>query len=169
MADIIELTPEQQAELEAWIAERPPVVQEAVRSHPPTKLYRLTDTNQRVTISAYNEDGTVQVIVAGKYNAVVFDRQVFGIPLSALTECELPGPEEQTGTALTHPLDVQIFVDATRPLVLNDQQKARLVKELHDKTGKGLMASKLVLIAHDWDIEAAIATLLREHGERHRW
>lgn len=169
MADIVKLTPEQLAEYEAWVASRPPVIQEMVKTHPPTKLYRLEDTGQRVTISGYSEDGTVKVIVEGRYNAVMFDRQVFGIPLSALTECELPEVGEPVGTALTHPLDVQIFVDATRPLVLNAEQKARLVKELHDKSGLGLMKCKTALIAHDWDIEATIKTLLREGRERDKW
>lgn len=49
-------TPEQ----EAWIASRPPSVQEKVRAYPPTRLYRNKMTGQLMQIEAYeeSEDGT---------------------------------------------------------------------------------------------------------------
>jgi hypothetical protein len=169
MADIVALTPEERAEYEEWVASRPEIVRQMIATHPPTKLYRLADTNQRVTIASYGEDGTVSVTITGQYNVVAFDRQVFGIPLAALTECELPGPEEETGTLLTSLRDAQVLVNTLRPLVLNTAQKARLIKELHDKSGLELMKCRTILSEHSWDIEAAIKTLLRERTGKDGW
>lgn len=169
MAKIIEWTPEQQAEFDDWVASRPPKIQAMVRSHPPNRLYRLTSTNQRVTIFAYGEGGTVQVIVSGQYNLIVFDRKVFGINLAELIECELPGPDEELGTALTDPAQIEAFVTASRPLVLNDAQKAYLVKTLQGRSGLGIMKCQAALVAHNWDIEATMKTLMKESRERNSW
>lgn len=169
MANIIELTPKQQKEYDAWVASRPEAIQKMIATHPPTKLYALAGTKNRVTIHSYGEDGEVQVLVLGKYNATAFDRRVFGIKLSELTECDLPAPNEPVGTVFTDPEDVEAFVDATRPLILSQAQKTRLVKELHDKSGVGLMRAKMVLAAHNWNIDTAIKALLRESMERNQW
>jgi hypothetical protein len=155
MAEIIKLSPEQRASYEAWIAARPPEIQAMIRSHPPIKLYRLATTGQRVTIDSYAEDGTVTVILNGRYNVVVMDRRIFNIPLSELTECELPAPDESTGTALFDPVQVERFVEASRPYVLSIAQKNRLTVELREMTGLGLMLCKSLLTEHNWDIGRA--------------
>jgi hypothetical protein len=176
MANIVELTPEEEVEYAKWVAERPPAIQEMIKTHPPNKLYRLTTTDQRVTIYSYGEDGTVSVIVSGKYNFLTFDRKVFGIPLSELVECDLPPEGEVVGTVLTDPKDVETYIDVIRPVVLAERDnftsqsdQAAKVMELHNKSGKGLMACKLALIAHEWDMEATIRTMLREARERNSW
>jgi hypothetical protein len=160
MAEIIKLSPEQRASYEAWIAARPPEIQAMIRSHPPIKLYRLATTGQRVTIDSYAEDGTVAVILSGRYNVVVMDRRVFNIPLSELTECELPVPDESTGTALFDPVQVERFIEASRPYVLSIAQKARLIQKMHTRSGLDLTACESVLANHNWNLQAAIDSTL---------
>lgn len=99
MANFCELVPE---EFEPWVASRPKVIQRMVATHPPNKLYRMASTGQRVTIYSYAENETVTVSVTGRFNFIIdFERQVFGIPLSDLTECDLPGPDEKLGVLLS--------------------------------------------------------------------
>jgi len=121
MAAFMDFTPEQKAEFERWVAERPPDVQEMVKSHPPNLLYRNTVTNQRVCIVSYSEDGTVTVAVTGKFNRCMYERNVFGVPLNELEECDLPGPDEELGAMLTEQKDVDAFINAVRPHVLKQR------------------------------------------------
>ncbi|KKL82972.1 hypothetical protein LCGC14_1979450 [marine sediment metagenome] len=100
MALIIEWTPEQWAQWEAWVASRPEDVAKLARDYPPNRLYRL-DGNQRVVIIAYSESATLRVAVTGQYNYVVMEREVFGIKPEQLQECELPGPDETLGCFAT--------------------------------------------------------------------
>lgn len=83
-----------------WLKSKPPVIQEMAKKIPPEKLYRLKTSNHRVTIFSYNENGTMTVVVSGKYNFVDFERRVFGIRPEELEECDLPGPEEPVGAIL---------------------------------------------------------------------
>ncbi len=85
-----------QAAFEQWVAERPQCIQDMIRSHPPDRLYRL-DGDKRVTLHSYQEDGTVVVNVTGEYNRVLFSRQVFGVKLADLVECDLPEEGEDVG------------------------------------------------------------------------
>ena len=103
-----------QAAWEAWVAGRPPVVQELCQRFPVDRLYRLKPTGQRVTIAAFSEGGTLTVDVTGQFNAVAFDRQVFGINPQDLEECDLPGPDEVVGTTFTDPKDVEEYINILR-------------------------------------------------------
>lgn len=81
---------------DAWVAGRPRAVQEMVRLKPPDRLYKM-QSGHRCTIYSYAEDGTVTVAVTGEFNRVVFSRQVFGISIEELIECDPPGPDEDVG------------------------------------------------------------------------
>lgn len=101
-----------------WVSTRPESVRNLCRQLPTGRLYRLKTSEHRVTIYSYSEDGTVTVNLSGEYNAVVFERQVFGIKPEDLEECDMPAPGEQLGTMLTECEDVGAYIDAVRPLVL---------------------------------------------------
>lgn len=81
--------PLNETEFEAWLATRPPVIQEMARRVPPDRLYRI-DSGHRCTIYSYNESGTVTVEVTGEFNRVIFGRRVFGIDPATLVECDGP-------------------------------------------------------------------------------
>ncbi len=97
-----------------WVASRPESVQKLCRQLPLGRLYRLKTSGHRVTLYSYAEDGTVTVNVTGEYNAVTFERQVFGIKPEDLEECDLPEPGELLGTMLTDPKDVEAFCAIVR-------------------------------------------------------
>ena len=104
MAKIAEIN---QAGFKEWLQGRSDIILDMVKRYPPDVLYRMKSTGQRVTIIAYAEDGTVRVLVSGDYNAVLFEREVFGVHLENLEECDLPDRNERLGTLLTvieHPL-----------------------------------------------------------------
>ena len=88
MAKIAELTDPDA--WEEWVSTRPPVVQDLCRRYPPDRLYLLKPTGHRVTILAYNENGTVRIYVSAQWNLLVFEREVFGIDPSDLEECDIP-------------------------------------------------------------------------------
>jgi len=79
-----------------WLAGRPPLIREMAAGHPPNLLYRMGD-GHRVTIYSYAEDGTVTVNVTGQFNRVLFSRQVFGVKIEDLEECDLPSEGEDLG------------------------------------------------------------------------
>lgn len=103
MSNIFEPTEGQIAEWAEWVAERPPAVRVVAEKFFPWKLYRLTSTGHRVTLVSFGEtkDGTIalRINVSGDYNALAFERQVFGIAPEELVECDLPGPDEVLGSA----------------------------------------------------------------------
>ena len=102
---------------DAWVESRPPIVQEMCAMLPPDRLYLLKTSGHRVTLISYSENRTVTVDVTGEFNALSFDRQVFGIKPEDLEECDLPGDDEPLGTMLTERDDVEAFIDAIRPAV----------------------------------------------------
>ena len=57
--------------------------------------------------------------VTGEFNFVTFDRNVFGIYPDDLEPCEIPTPDELTGTVLTGE-EVDENIDALRVLVRPD-------------------------------------------------
>ncbi len=123
MAKIVEMTPQQEEEFAAWVSARPLVIQEMIKKAPPGRLYRDKRTRNRVTIMSYEEDGTVTVNISGEYNAIMFDRNVFGVPIDQLEECDLPTQEEKVGTVLKDPKEIDAFIDLVRPIVLAGRNK----------------------------------------------
>lgn len=83
-----------------WLKARPPIIQELAKNFPSDRLYLLASSNHRVEIHGYSEDGTLIVRVLGKWNKVMFERNVFGIKPADLTECDLPPKNEQVGSML---------------------------------------------------------------------
>lgn len=118
MAKHIELTPEQEEESRKWLEEKPQAIRDMVAKIPPDRLYRIKPDGKRVCIYAYAENGTVSVIVSGKYNLVAMDRLVFGVKPEDLEECDLPGPDEKVGL-LPNPL-AQIVHEAVSEVIKND-------------------------------------------------
>ena len=101
MARWTEPTAEEEAGWKEWVATRPDVVRKIGERLEPWQLYRLKTTGQRVTLYSISEDGTVTVDITGEYNAILFDRQVFGINPDDLEPCDLPDKGEVTGTMMT--------------------------------------------------------------------
>lgn len=97
MAQFTESTSEQKAGWSQWVAERPDNVRKVAERFDPWTLYRMKDTNQRVTLYSFGEqaDGgvTVTVNITGQFNLIAFDRQVFGVDPDDLEECDLPEGE----------------------------------------------------------------------------
>ena len=102
----------------AWVASRPPIIQELCALLPPDRLYLLKTSGHRVTLISYSENRTVTVAVSGDFNAVTFEREVFGIKPEDLEECDLPDDDEPLGTMLTDRDDVEAYIDFIRPAVL---------------------------------------------------
>lgn len=105
MARFYEPTAEQETEYREWIKSRPAHVRAVAERFEPWSLYRMKSTGHRVTVYSFGEgdDGSVTLTVAvtGEFNAVVFERQVFGIDPDDLVPCELPSTDEPIGAALT--------------------------------------------------------------------
>jgi hypothetical protein len=77
-----------QHEWQEWIATRPESVRALAKKYPPDTLYRLDPTGQLVTITAYNEDGSVRVYIDPKFNprrALSSGFEVFGVDPEAMT------------------------------------------------------------------------------------
>lgn len=119
MANIEEPTEKQKKEWAKWVASRPKVVRLIAEKFFPWKLYRMKSTGQRVEVYGFNENGTVSVLVTGKFNNVLFDRQVFGIQPEDLEECDLPGPDEVVGSAMTQD-EVEENIDVVKTMVRPD-------------------------------------------------
>ena len=101
-------------EWEEWVSTRPEVVQDLCRRFPPDRLYRIGDDGSRGTIYSYSENGTITLSVTGQYNRIMFDRNVFGLDPNTLHECDLPGPDEELGAALTEREDIDTYLDMMR-------------------------------------------------------
>lgn len=92
-------TPEQVSGWNGWKSTRPQAVRELCDRFDPWTLYRMA-TGHRVIVCAFNEDGTVSVVVSGRFNRIAFERIVDGVDPDSLVECELPDPGEATGSLL---------------------------------------------------------------------
>lgn len=90
MAKVIEWSKQQRIEWDEWVGTRPEIIQDLCRRFPLYNLYRLKSTGQKVTLYSYSEDGTITVNVTEEYNAIMFNRRVFGIKPEDIEECELP-------------------------------------------------------------------------------
>jgi len=96
-----------------WVASRPPVVRAIAEKLDPWTLYRIKESGHRCTFRSINENGTLTMDVTGQFNAVIFDREVFGIRPEDIEECELPAPDEPVG-ALLAPEEVEAKLDTVR-------------------------------------------------------
>jgi hypothetical protein len=81
---------------EAWLQTRPAVIQEMARTVRPNRLYRI-ESGHRAYVYSYCENGTLTMVVDGRFNRVLFGRRVFGIPASEPVECDLPTADELVG------------------------------------------------------------------------
>lgn len=101
MAKVYEPTEKQIKEWSEWVQSRPDNVRMIAERFTPWTLYKLKSTDQKVGIRSFNEDGTMSIIVSGKYNVVMFDRCVFGINPDDLEECDLPEEGQLVGALLS--------------------------------------------------------------------
>jgi hypothetical protein len=111
MARWYEPTPDNIAAWNAWVTERPERVRQVAERFTPWTLYRMKSTGQRVVLCSFGESTddtpvTLTVSVTGKFNAVAFERNVFGIPPEDLEECDLPAPGELLGCLESRPRSV---------------------------------------------------------------
>ncbi len=117
MAAICEVTPEMEQDYQDWLAELEPHVRAVAARFRPWLLYRMK-TNHRATIRSFEEqrDGSVTLLVrvTGEFNAVMFDRDVFGVAPEALTECDLPEPGEPLGALLKDKAEIHAYLDKLR-------------------------------------------------------
>ena len=103
MANIHDPSEEELTEWREWLASRPQNVRDVAEKLEPWKLYRLNSSGNRVLIMSFGEPVdpaepvTVRAAVLGLFNRIVFERSVFGILPSELTECDLPAPDEPLG------------------------------------------------------------------------
>ena len=123
MARISDPTPEQEAEWKEWTASRPAHVRAVVERFDPWSLYRMKSTGHRVPLVSFDEyqSGrvTVTVAVLGRFNQVLHERRVFGIDPDDLEPCELPGPDEAVGSAMSQE-EVENNLDVLRVKIRPD-------------------------------------------------
>lgn len=121
MANVFEPTEELRKEWEEWLNDPEYAdTREVAAKLPPWKLYRMKSTGQRVTLRSIGlrQDGTpcARVFVDARYNFVTMEREVFGIPVDDLEECELPAPGELVGS-------MEMPVEVARELLREDKAK----------------------------------------------
>lgn len=114
MATIVDWTEEQKKAWDACVAELPDSVRALCERLPPNKLYKMKSTRHRVILHSYAENGTVTVDILAKYNALDFERHVFGIDANDLEECDLPSPDEKVGAILTDTIEILAYLDLRR-------------------------------------------------------
>lgn len=109
-------TPEQEAGWRAWLAGRPEAVRLVAERFDPWSLYRLKSSGSRVTVHSFQETDpvTLTVNVSAQFNALMFERQVFGVAPEDLEPCDPPAPGEPTGAVFTEWKDVDQFIDIVR-------------------------------------------------------
>jgi len=112
MARHYQPTAENLAAWELWVDSRPPIIKELARRFPPWELFRLKSSGHRVFAYSYAEDGTLTVVVSGKFNAVLLERRVFGIRPDDLEPCELPTPGEPLGSVAKTPEEALLMIKA---------------------------------------------------------
>jgi len=87
-----------QKEWKEWVDGRPVKMRAMCINLSPNRLYKMKSTGHRVMIYSFSEDLTVTVLVSKIYNAVAFERKVFGVDPDDLEECKLPDADELTGS-----------------------------------------------------------------------
>jgi hypothetical protein len=131
MARHAEPTADQISAWEAWRAERPQVIRDAIAKHglDPWTLYRLTSTNQRVYLVSLFEDGTVKVGVSGEFNLLTHERDVFGIDPAELEECDLPRHDEPLGSLELPVEELQrLMIEGMPPGYMEQSLRTRSLK-----------------------------------------
>lgn len=118
MANIYEPSAEEITEWNEWVESRPDKVRGILHKIKPWELYRMKSTGQRVIFYSVIENGTITVIVSGKYNLTLHDSRVFGIRPNDLEPCELP-VDEPVGSLLSQE-EVEDNIDALRVIVRPD-------------------------------------------------
>ena len=75
-----------------WVRDCPKVVQDMCNTILPNRLYRRISTQEIVTISCYNEDGTVTVYVDPRFNPGLdaTDHESAGVKPDDLEDSDLP-------------------------------------------------------------------------------
>ena len=70
------------AEWDEWVATRPPVVRALCEKFPPWLYYDMPETGQVVIVQAYDENGTMRVLMVGDRVSVpaIMQYEVFGVP-----------------------------------------------------------------------------------------
>lgn len=123
MARIFEPTKKQEQGYKKWVASRPPAIRAVAEKFEPWSLYRIKPDGHKVFILSFDEseDGkvTLTVVVSAKFNFLAFERRVFGINPNDLEPCELPGPDEIVGAAMTQE-EVEGNIDDLRMKVRPD-------------------------------------------------
>ena len=132
MARFKEPTAKQKRGWAKWVESRPPNVRAVAERFDPWSLYRMG--SNRVTVQSFGEDKdgrvTLTVGVSGDFNAVIFERSVFGVDPESLTPCELPTEGEPLGAVLSN-AGVDANIDGLRAAiapelwVMGDDGKAR--------------------------------------------
>ncbi len=104
------LSPPQQAEWDAWLADRPDCIREAGKKLVPWKLYYDRESGMRCTLVGFTEvkppdqPRKAEVIAdfTGRYNLISFNRRVHGLSVDQLEECDLPAENEPLGVMLNN-------------------------------------------------------------------
>lgn len=116
MAAIKQVTIKDEHEWKKWAEGRPAIIRELASKFRPWRLYRLVTSGYRVVPYSFNEDGTLTVVVSGKFNLVKFEHRVFGVNPNDLVECELPGKDEELGVQMDAKQTIQ-WVNRQRALL----------------------------------------------------
>lgn len=121
MAQVEIPSKEHLAEWAEFVANLPPYIRAVAERVNPFTLYRMKSTGQRVLVHSYQETQppTITVAILGQYNLQLHDAAVFGIDPYDLEECDLPGPGEAVGNAMTQQ-DVADNIDAMRVMIRPD-------------------------------------------------
>ena len=79
----------------------------------------MKSTGQRVVLYSIFEDGTISVLITGKFNLTLHDAKVFGIDPDDLEPCDLPAPDEALGAMMSQ-AEMEENADALRVAVRPD-------------------------------------------------
>jgi hypothetical protein len=134
MARIFEPTEELERGHAKFLRSLPAAVRVVAERFDPWTLYRMKSTKHYVSVMSFSEGlddrVTLTVFVGGKYNAVLFERQVFGVDPTDLEPCEPPASDDPVGAVLTQQ-EVDDNIDGLRVMLAPDFWE-------YDKDGKAV-------------------------------
>ena len=91
MAKLYEFSEEQQQLWDTWVAERPEMIQQLCERFQPNRLYLHTVTGQKVIPEAFDEDGTMRILIPRRLNIPFLPtKSVFGVDPLNIVESDLP-------------------------------------------------------------------------------